>query len=431
MRIKIKQIVTLALVASVILFCSAFTRGLPSRVSIDGVAVGGMARASAVRLVRDALEKELKSKELVIYADERVYSFRFPEFYYSDNLDELSKSIRRKGEYFSDTRVYLNGAEEVVGGICADVERAAVEPHAIFNKSGEPFTYREGADGVRADAEGLLQDINSSLNGGFVPVYARLIAIPRTQNMESVKRGTVKISSFSTYFDGSNLPRTSNIRLASSKINGTILLPGQSFSFNGTVGARTLANGFQFAKIISGGAFVDGVGGGVCQVSTTLYNAAVLAGMEICEYHPHSLAVSYVAPSRDAMVSGTYFDLKFTNNTKNPVYVRMNADFSGVYCTFYGTDDGVKRTFTSRRVGSVRQPDEKILEGDEDKIITRGRDGAISEGYLTEEKDGKKTTRLLRRDRYGAVGAVRQVKRSGDGQETLPPEPEGESVGAD
>ncbi|MGN0818168.1 MAG: VanW family protein [Candidatus Coproplasma sp.] len=411
MKKFIETIVTLALAASVIFFLAGFIGALPSGVTIDGVYVGGTSRGAAVRAVRDALEEKLKSKELVIYADEREYTFRFPEFYYSDNLAELTKSIRRRGDYFSHTRVYLNGEEEVIGGICAEVERAAVEPHAIFNKSGEPFTYLDGADGIKVDAKKLSEDIEISLNGGFEPIYARLNAVPRTLDIESVKRGTVKLCSFSTRFDGSNLPRTANIRLAASKINGTILLPGESFSFNNTVGARTLSNGFQFAKIISGGVFVDGVGGGVCQVSTTLYNAAVLAGMQICEFHPHSLAVSYVAPSRDAMVSGTYFDLKFKNNTKTPVYVRMNADFSGVSCTFYGTDDGVKRTFFSRRVGAVKQPEDKIVEGDEDKIITRGREGAISEGYLTEEKDGKKVTRLIRRDKYGAIGTVRQIKR--------------------
>lgn len=417
MRKITKTIVTLALVAGVILFFGGFTRRLPSGVTIDGVSVGGMTRSAAVRAVRGRLEERLKTKELVIYADERAYSFVFPEFYYADDLGELTQSIRRRGEYNSRTKIYLNGAEEVIGAICADAERAAEEPYALFNKSGEPFTYMDGRDGVRVNAQKLLSDVDASLNGGFAPVYAELTAVPRTQTLESVKRGTVKICAFSTRFDGSNLPRAANIRLASSKINGTVLLPGQSFSFNRTVGARTRANGFQSAKIISGGEFVDGVGGGVCQVSTTLYNAAVLAGMEITEFHAHSLSVSYVAPSRDAMVSGTYFDLKFKNNTKTPVYVRMNADFSGVYCTFYGTDDGVKRTFFSRKVGSVAPPADKITEGDEDKIISRSREGAVSEGYLTEEKNGRRTTRLIRRDRYGAVGAVRQVKRNAEGSE--------------
>lgn len=407
----IKSLITLALVASVIFFLTGFAKVLPSGVKVDGVAVGGLTRTAAERQVRGRLEEQLKDKELVIYADERKYSFRFPEFYYSDDLEELLGSIRRRGEYFSHTNIYLNGEEEVIGGICSDVERAAVEPYALFNKTGAPFTYCEGRDGVRIDTKKLSEDIKLSLNGGFAPVYARLNVIERTQTMQNVKRGTVKISAFSTYFDGSNLPRTANIRLASSKINGTVLLPGESFSFNDIVGARTLSNGFQFAKIISGGKFVDGVGGGVCQVSTTVYNAAVLAGMQITEYHPHSLQVSYVAPSRDAMVSGTYFDLKFTNTAKTPVYMRMNADFSGVYCTFYGTDDGVKRTFFSQKVGAISPPEDKIIEGDEDKIITKGRKGTLSEGYLTEEKNGKKITRLLRRDRYGAVGAVRQIKR--------------------
>ncbi|MGN0814303.1 MAG: VanW family protein [Candidatus Coproplasma sp.] len=429
----IKTLITLALVASVLIFLTGFVKFLPSGVKVDGVAVGGLTRTAAEQRIRGRLEERLKDKELIIYADERRYGYRFPEFYYADNLEELLGSIRRRGEYFSDTKVYLNGEEEVIGGICADVERAAVEPYALFNRTGEPFTYCEGRDGVKIDTVKLSEDINLSLNSGFEPVYARLNVVERTQTMQNVKRGTVKISAFSTYFDGSNLPRTANIRLASSKINGTVLLPGESFSFNDIVGARTLSNGFQFAKIISGGEFVDGVGGGVCQVSTTVYNAAVLAGMQITEYHPHSLQVSYVAPSRDAMVSGTYFDLKFTNTAKTPVYVRMNADFSGVYCTFYGTDDGIKRTFFSKKVGEIAPPEDRIVEGDEDKIIAKGREGTLSEGYVTEERGGRIITRLIRRDKYGAVGAVRQVRKgdtSGEGTDEGSAESTGErSVG--
>lgn len=95
-----------------------------------------------------------------------------------------------------------------------------------------------------------------------------------------------------------------NIALAAEKINGCILADGEEFSFNGRVGARTESNGFLSAPIILEGDFVEGVGGGVCQASTTVYNAALLAGMEITEQHPHSLRVGYVEPSFDAMVSG-------------------------------------------------------------------------------------------------------------------------------
>lgn len=401
----------LALCACAVFFACAFKICLPRGTYVDGVDVGGLTKAGAVIAVRERKEEDLRQKELRICAGECVYTYRFPEFYYTDDLGEVVRSIRRKGEYFSEGRIYLNGAEEIVGAICADVQRAVVEPYARFNRSGEPFDYFEGCDGVVCDGKKLLGDIDASLNGSFDNVTAVLSPILRGKTLEDVKRGTVKICAFSTYFDGSNYPRSSNIRLAVSKINGSVLYPGQTFSFNEVVGPRSLAAGFLKAKIISGGEFVDGVGGGVCQVSTTLYNAALLSGLDICEYHPHSLSVGYVSPSRDAMVSGNYYDLKIRNGTETPVYIRMKADYSSLTCTVYGTDDGCEYSVISKVTGSLPRPEERIVEGDEEKIVTHGRDGTVSESYLQIERDGVTTRRLLRRDKYAAVGGVRQIKR--------------------
>lgn len=403
-------LIALAFAASAIVFICGFGSYMPRGVVIDGVDVGGMTKNAAICAVRGRKEAELKQKRLRIRVGERVYVYCFPEFYYTDDLYELVKGVKRRGEYFSSGRVYLNGAEEIVGAICADAARAAVEPYAVFNAIGAPFTYFEGSDGVLCDGKKLLCDIQNSLNGDFGEVIAVLSPILRGQSIEDVKRGTVRLASFSTCFDNGNAPRSSNIRLAASRINGTVLLPGQTASFNEIVGPRTQSSGFKTAKIIIDGRFVDGVGGGVCQVSTTLYNAALLSGLTIEEFHPHSLAVSYVSPSRDAMVSGSSFDLKIKNNKSTPVYIRMNADLSSLSCNVYGTDDGCVYSVISRVTGSIPRPEDRVVEGDCDKILTYGRDGTLSEGYLSIQKDGKTLVRLLRRDRYAAVGEVRQVK---------------------
>ena len=108
---------------------------------------------------------------------------------------------------------------------------------------------------------------------------------------------------FSTNYSSSTDARKFNVALASKTLDNTLVDINGEFSFNYTVGERTERRGYKKAKIIVGGEFVDGVGGGVCQVSTTLYNAVLLAGLKIIECHPHSLPVSYVAPSFDAMVN--------------------------------------------------------------------------------------------------------------------------------
>lgn len=409
MKFFIKLFVALTLAAGALIFYPGFFCGLPKGTFVDGIDVGGMPRAEAVAAARGRRVAELKQRELTIVAGDREYIFRYPEFSVKDNVGEVVRGIKRRGSYFTSATVYLNGEEEIVKSICASVEREKIEPYALFCGEGEPFEYFEGNDGTEADAEALSRDINASLNGNFEKVVLKTRTVRRETSLAEVKRRTALIGSFTTYFDGDNFARASNIRLAASKINGLVLGAGESFSFNAAVGQRTRANGYLPAKIISGGKFIDGVGGGVCQVSTTLYNAAVLSGMEIEKFSPHSLEVSYVAPSRDAMVSGTYCDLTFKNTRLTPIYIRVNVFSGGISCRIYGFDDGVKRSFVSRVVGTIEQPQDVIVFGGEEKVLSCGRAGTISEGYLVEEIDGVKREKLLRRDKYSPVAGVRQV----------------------
>lgn len=409
------KISALAVFAGAVILCAAFSSRVPRGVIVNGTDVGGLTYSCAEKVLRKQVENDLEGKNLDIYAAERTYSYAFPEIYYVDTFTEGLRGITAKGEYFMPVHYYLNGAESVADYICRDCEREAVEPYAVFNYDGEPFTYYEGCDGVIADREKLLNDISESLNGDWGGVRVSLSKVSRKERIEDAKKRTVTLYSFTTYFDSSNAERSSNIRLAASKINGTVIPPRGTFSFNKTVGARTAANGFKQAKIIEDGQFVLGYGGGVCQVSTTLYNAAILSGLEIAEYHPHSLAVSYVAPSRDAMVSGSYCDLRLVNNRKTPVYIRMKCTQSGIRCTIYGKSDGYNYSFKSEVVGTVPRPEDKEVEGEEDKILSYGRDGTLSYGYIVKEKDGEEEVRLIRKDKYAPVAEVRQVKKK-DGE---------------
>lgn len=401
----------LVLFASAVFFCCGFSLRLPRGVYVNGTFVGGLTRADAKRTLRRNIENDLKTKHLHICADERVYAYSFPEIDYSDNFDELLSTINKSGEYFASVTYRLNGKEEILDGICADVYRAPTEPYAVFNREGDPFTYFSGSDGKECDRARLSDDIDKSLAGSFADVRICTRVIKRTLCEDDIKARTRKLCSFTTYFDANNTDRSGNIRLAAEKINGSTVESGGEFSFNRTVGARTEESGFKPAKIIEDGKFVLGYGGGVCQVSTTVYNAALLSGLEISEYHPHSLQVGYVAPSRDAMVSGSYFDLKFKNNRLTPVYVRVNCGLGSITCTVYGESDGYNYSFLSKVTSTVPRPEAVIVEGDEDKIISYGRDGTESEGYLVKSGKGGESRTLIRKDKYRAVSdVVQQVK---------------------
>lgn len=227
-------------------------------------------------------------------------------------------------------------------------------------------------------------------------------------------------ASFTTDYSTSSPERKHNIERACAKINKTFVDVNGEFSFNLATGIRNTTNGYKNAKIIVNGKFVEGVGGGVCQVSTTLYNALLLAGLQITEYHPHSLAVSYVHPSFDAMVSYGYSDLRFINNTSNPIIIYANANNKQVSIKIYGQP--LKETYQLKSVilGYIEPKDECLiddLDNDgvdqnldkpfEKKYVIYPKKGIISQGYLIKKVNGKIVEqRLIRKDKYLPINGV-------------------------
>lgn len=222
---------------------------------------------------------------------------------------------------------------------------------------------------------------------------------------------------FTTTYEKSIAERKHNIKLASKSLNKTFIESGVEFSFNQTVGARTEKRGYKTAKIISNGKFIDGVGGGVCQVSTTLYNAVLLADLKITEYHPHSLEVPYCAPSFDAMVNSGGADLRFYNDTGMPVYILTSATDSALTISIYGKkmDYKIERKSIIKNYLDYLEPETlidengeypKLYEG-ETQILNYGKRGLKSEGYLV-YKDRAKTIEIkkVRSDKYSSVKGV-------------------------
>ncbi len=140
-------------------------------------------------------------------------------------------------------------------------------------------------------------------------------------------------SYYSYYVNDAN--RTNNLKIASKAISGTIVQPGQTFSFNNVVGPRTSAKGYKPAGIFSGGGVVNGIGGGICQVASTMFNCALYANVGIVERHQHSQRVAYVPLGRDAAIYGTAEDLKWKNTTKYPIRIEMTVKDGIITCSFY------------------------------------------------------------------------------------------------
>ena len=230
------------------------------------------------------------------------------------------------------------------------------------------------------------------------------------------------ISSYTTYYNVKEAGRSENIRIAASLISGVTLQAYGEFSFNQTVGKRTEEAGFQQAKIIVGGEYVLGTGGGVCQVSTTLYNAALKSGLTVTEYHPHTLAPAYVEPSRDAMVS-TQSDLKLFNPypysvrlitqvSEGSVRVRFlrkqNANQNANQTKSQATKQPTYRyEISSCTLEEIAPPPPIIKEGEEEKILRSPKNGVKSEAYLACYRgETLLWKKLLRKDEYRPVQGI-------------------------
>ncbi len=241
------------------------------------------------------------------------------------------------------------------------------------------------------------------------------------------------LATFSTRFDGSNYNRNTNIKLAAKKVNGTVILPGEKFSFNTIVGSRTIEAGFKEGTAYVGGKVVPDVGGGVCQVSSTIYNTALLANMQIVERSNHMFTTGYVAASRDATVYYGSLDFVFKNSRKYPI--KMVASANGGLCkvSIYGIKEEKEYEVTIQsKITSYINPttiykEDPTLEEGKEIVEQTAITGCRSEGYKILKLNGKIVSQtLLSKDTYKSRNKI--VRRGTKKTTTTPTKPANENT---
>ena len=214
------------------------------------------------------------------------------------------------------------------------------------------------------------------------------------------------MSAYTTYFNQKEGGRYENIKIAANLLNGITVQAYGEFSFNRAVGERTKEAGFHSAKIIVNGEYVDGVGGGVCQVSSTLYNAVLKAGLSVTEAHPHSLAVGYVSPSRDAMVS-SHSDFCFFNAYAFPVRLIFQVFNGGIQVTVLGQAIEERYELVSQILQEIPPPPPIVKQGEADDVLRAEKSGVKSELYIERYRKDKLISRKrLRVDTYRPIQGI-------------------------
>ena len=321
-------------------------------ITIESISVGKLTKEEAVNI----LEKTYPLDNFNINYNNESWTIK-PEdielsFHIEERVDEAlnytrSKSIwnniKRKGKlninkpYNIKIKATYNEVKlsKQLEKIYEKVNVEAVDATFYVEPSGE-IKRSESKEGRDVDISKLKDDIYNMINKKKIkdinlPV---LTLYPKTSTKQ-VKSINSILGQFSTSFNDST-SRGSNIHVAGESTSDVLLMPGETFSYNKKTGARNWVNGYQSAPIIVGGRVVNGEGGGVCQVSTTIYNAALLSGLTIDEVHNHSLPSRYAPRGRDATVSYGYTDLKFTNPYTHPVYIKNIVGNGAITSKIYG-----------------------------------------------------------------------------------------------
>lgn len=321
-------------------------------ITIENISVGKLTKEEAVNMLKktyplDNFNINYNNESWTIKPEDIELNFHIEErvdeaLNYTRNKS-IWNNIKRKGKlninkpYNIKIKATYNEVKlsKQLEKIYEKINIEAVDATFYVEPSGE-IKRSESKEGRDVDISKLKDDIYNMINKKKIkdinlPV---LTLYPKTSTKQ-VKSINSILGQFSTSFNDST-SRGSNIHVAGESTSDVLLMPGETFSYNKKTGARNWVNGYQSAPIIVGGKVVNGEGGGVCQVSTTIYNAALLSGLTIDEVHNHSLPSRYAPRGRDATVSYGYTDLKFTNPYTHPVYIKNIVGNGAITSKIYG-----------------------------------------------------------------------------------------------
>lgn len=433
---------------------SAAAGRLPDNVTIGGVSVGGLDKAEALA----ALELELAGRAVTVTANGKTFELTAGELSASCDFAaalELAAAFGNSGDRAADKAAKARlkaGTQDfiVTAALDASKTQLALAPVAeavyvppveaagsihLSPELKQDFTYTEGSPGVELDIPAMQLALAAALSSGASVEAVTKPAQPRF-TVEFLQANSHKISTYTTSFatsetDEVTMNRVFNIQKAADVINCQCVLPGVEWSFNGTVGMRTLELGWKEAPGINKGKeYTQQAGGGICQVSTTLYNALLCGNITITDRYAHSIPSSYVPAGQDATVDSSGIDFKFRNDTSAPLYILAytkpgEGDTMTITVSIYGEPlpEGVTYKPYSQIMDTIPNAEPVYVE---DASIPAGyqltvipaRDGYAAEVCLERFVNGKfDSTKYLHTDNYYGNPAEIHI---GAGPDSLP-----------
>ncbi|MCD8300418.1 MAG: VanW family protein [Clostridiales bacterium] len=329
---------------------------IAENIYIGNVAVGGMTRTEAEGAIADYIQ-EMGQAEVALTAVSGSLTPTAAELGLDADPDETLDTALAYGKSGNLlTRYKINESlktESVDLSLAISVDEDSVRDYltehgseisqvavdwGLTRENGE-FTITGGDPGVEVDVDGSVPVIEEAFADGWQPGTDIELVVEETEpggSEEELALVQDVLGTFGTDYSSSSSGRKTNVAQGCSYINGSVIYPGEQFSVSDAMQPRTAENGYALATAYENGTTVDSYGGGVCQVSTTLYNAVIRAELQIDERYGHSMVVSYVDPSADAAIADGSKDFKFTNNTDAPIYIEGTTDGATIRFTIYG-----------------------------------------------------------------------------------------------
>lgn len=404
-------------------------------ITVEGIDVGGLTKEEALYKVGNIMNENIFNKEIKIYYKDKNYVKPYEYFEFKSNFEEVVdkaynhfKSGKLRTRYEAITKLkdsqidfaiengYNQGKiNEFIQSIKNDFNVEAKD--AIIHRKNGEFIIEDETIGLVFDEARSIARIKEAVDN-FKEEAALVITETKPKYTAAYYSNISEIiGEYSTYHNN-NWSRTENLRIACNRVNGTILHPGEDLETHAVISPINKANGYKDAPIIIQGEVKDGLGGGVCQVSSTLYNAVLYAELNVIERQNHSMPVSYTEKGKDATMSGNQIDFVFENSTKYPMYVESFVSGGKVYMRLYGKDDRKPTRslkFKSEILQKIAPPapthvNDDTLEVGKQVVKRKAINGYKVKLYKYIYDDGKFVEKqLVSSSYYRPVGAIIQV----------------------
>lgn len=401
---------------------------------INNINMTGKKTTEAEEILKDSVSY-IDNKVINVKYGDKVYKLEYKDLRPQYNVKEIIKEVYNYGRdlglfekakfikssqerrYSTHLSYDTKPVDEFVNKLEAEINREPVNA-SIRVINGEKIDITKGIKGVKIKKENLKQNILSKINEEKVDNTEVVVEIEETNPelpTEMLKQINTLVSSYSTNYGGSPAGRAANVELAAKQINGALVLPGATFSFNSTTGKRDVSKGYQAAPVIINNKLVDGLGGGVCQVSTTLYNAIIRMNLKSTERANHTLTLTYVEPGFDATVSDD-IDYKFKNTLPYPIYIEGLTKEGRVYFNVYSNSELantkyelISEVYEKTPAKTVYIDDPALPKGTKQKLESAHM-GCKVKVYLIGKKNGNEISReLITKDTYQKMDEIIKV----------------------